>query len=94
VAPTGSADYADRMSADPSPLFGSSFEPTPGVVRARLDAVDPDAYARTRNALDGAVTRLSPYAHPHPYLLIVIGIIFLRVCLAELHACRPSDAMR
>jgi len=87
------------MSADPSPLFGSSFEPTPGVVRARLDAVDPDAvdpdaYARTRNALDGAVTRLSPYAHPHPYLLIVIGIIFLRVCLAELHACRPSDAMR
>ena len=94
MAPTGSADYADRMSADPSPLFGSSFEPTPGVVRARLDAVDPDAYARTRNALDGAVTRLFQYAHPHRYLLIVIGIIFLRVCLADLHACRPSDAMR
>ena len=61
MAPTGSADYADRMSAEPSPLFGSSFAPTPEAVRARLDAVDPAAYARTRNALDGAVTRLSPY---------------------------------
>ncbi len=28
---------------------------------ARLAAVDPEAYARSRNALDGAVTRLSPY---------------------------------
>jgi deoxyribodipyrimidine photo-lyase len=46
------------MSADPSPLFGSSFEPTPEAVRARLDAVDPAAYARTRNALDGAVTQI------------------------------------
>ena len=58
MAPIGSADYADCMSADPSPLFGSSFEPTPEAVRARLDAVDPAAYARTRNALDGAVTQI------------------------------------
>lgn len=27
----------------------------------RLDAVDPAAYGRTRNSLEGAVTRLSPY---------------------------------
>ena len=37
------------------------FEPTMQAAWARLDAVDPTAYARTRNRLDGAVTRLSPY---------------------------------
>lgn len=43
-------------------LFESDlFEPTAAAARARLDAVRPAAYARTRNALDGAVTRLSPY---------------------------------
>lgn len=39
----------------------SGFPPTPEAARARLAAVDPAAYARTRNHLDGAVTRLSPY---------------------------------
>ena len=38
-----------------------NFEPTVQAARERLDAVRPDDYARTRNALDGAVTRLSPY---------------------------------
>ena len=37
------------------------FEPTVPAARERLDAVRPDDYARTRNALEGAVTRLSPY---------------------------------
>jgi deoxyribodipyrimidine photo-lyase len=36
-------------------------EPTWHAAQARLAAVDPAAYARTRNSLDGAVTRLSPY---------------------------------
>lgn len=45
-----------------SGLFDTpEFEPTPAAARARLDAVRPAAYARTRNAIDGAVTRLSPY---------------------------------
>ncbi|MFM1991433.1 MAG: hypothetical protein RJA99_4390 [Pseudomonadota bacterium] len=43
------------------PAGADGFPPTPEAALARLDAVDPDAYARTRNALDGAVTRLSPY---------------------------------
>ncbi|MFN8393711.1 MAG: FAD-binding domain-containing protein [Bacteroidia bacterium] len=30
-------------------------------VLRQVDAIDPVAYARTRNHLDGAVTRLSPY---------------------------------
>lgn len=42
-------------------LFASSFEPTLAAARARIAAVRPAAYARTRNALDGAVTQLSPY---------------------------------
>ena len=32
-----------------------------GAARARLSAVQPAAYARSRNHLDGAVSRLSPY---------------------------------
>jgi deoxyribodipyrimidine photo-lyase len=37
------------------------FLPTLEAAQARLDAVNPQAYARSRNAIDGAVTRLSPY---------------------------------
>jgi deoxyribodipyrimidine photo-lyase len=45
-----------------SELFESlEFEPTEAAVRARIAAVRPGDYARTRNALDGAVTKLSPY---------------------------------
>ncbi len=39
----------------------AGFEPTMAAARARLAAVRPAAYARTRNHLEGAVTRLSPY---------------------------------
>ena len=38
-----------------------AYEPTPAAARARLEAVDPAAYARTRNHLEGAVTGLGPY---------------------------------
>jgi deoxyribodipyrimidine photo-lyase len=37
------------------------FEPTKSAALERLALVNPAAYARTRNAIDGAVTRLSPY---------------------------------
>jgi deoxyribodipyrimidine photo-lyase len=37
------------------------FPPTREAALARIAAVRPGDYARTRNALDGAVTRLSPY---------------------------------
>lgn len=39
----------------------TEFAPTPEAARERLARVDPGAYARTRNALDGAVSALSPY---------------------------------
>lgn len=35
--------------------------PTPAAAQARIAAVRPDDYARTRNHLDGAATGLSPY---------------------------------
>ena len=38
-----------------------AFAPTTAAARARIAAVRPAAYARTRNALDGAVSGLSPY---------------------------------
>lgn len=37
------------------------FEPTLAAAQARISAVRPGEYARTRNALNGAVTGLSPY---------------------------------
>ncbi len=37
------------------------FAPTLAAAQARVAAVRPAAYARTRNALDGAVSDLSPY---------------------------------
>ena len=37
------------------------FPPTRAAAQTRIAAVRPDAYARSRNAIEGAVTRLSPY---------------------------------
>ena len=39
-----------------------TFAPTLAAAQARIAAVRPAAYARTRNALDGAVSGLSPYS--------------------------------
>ncbi|MDP3225923.1 MAG: FAD-binding domain-containing protein [Rubrivivax sp.] len=38
-----------------------TFAPTLAAAQARIAAVRPSAYARTRNALGGAVSQLSPY---------------------------------
>ena len=62
-------------------MFPDDFPPTLDAARARLAAIRPDAYARTRNRLDGAVTRLSPY--------LTHGFLTLRdvaEALAERHA--------
>ena len=57
------------------------FEPTLAAVYERLTAVNPEAYARTRNALDGAVTRLSPY--------LTHGLLSLREVYDAVHARHP-----
>jgi deoxyribodipyrimidine photo-lyase len=61
-----------------------SFEPTLQSAHARLAAVQPAAYARTRNALDGAVTRLSPY--------LTHGLLSLREVFDAVNARHPLDA--
>lgn len=61
-----------------------SFEPTRQAALARLAAVQPGEYARTRNALEGAVTRLSPY--------LTHGLLTLPEVFAAVHARHPLDA--
>jgi deoxyribodipyrimidine photo-lyase len=60
------------------------FEPTLEAAHARLAAVNPTAYARTRNALDGAVTRLSPY--------LTHGMLSLKDVYDSVHARQPLDS--
>lgn len=62
----------------------NTFEPTRQAALARLDAVDPDAYARSRNYLHGAVTRLSPY--------LTHGLLSLQEVYNSVHARHPLDA--
>ena len=59
------------------------FEPTLAAAHAALAAVRPADYARTRNALDGAVTELSPY--------ITHGMLTLPEVLAAVTAREPIE---
>ena len=61
--------------------MAETFAPTLAAARARIAAVRPAAYARTRNALDGAVSGLSPY--------ITHGFVTLADVLAGV-AARPA----
>jgi len=59
------------------------FLPTLEAVHARLDAVDSAAYARSRNHIDGAVTRLSPY--------LTHGLLTLPEAYRTIHARTPLE---
>ncbi len=59
------------------------FAPTLDAARSRIAAVRPADYARSRNALEGAVTRLSPY--------ITHGFVSLPEVLAEVAARHRLD---
>lgn len=58
--PKGQSLSAQREGSPVSPPR-VAVEPTPAAALARLAAVNPAAYARTRNHLEGAVTGLGPY---------------------------------
>jgi len=62
------------------------FAPTPQAAQARLDLVNPKDYAHTRNALDGAVTHLSPYL-THGFLSVpdIAYVMFHRHRLGVQH---------
>ena len=60
-----------------------TLAPTLAAAQARIAAVRPAAYARTRNALDGAVSGLSPY--------ITHGLVSLTEVLAGVAARHALD---
>lgn len=63
---------------DPGPLL-----PTLAAAHQRIRAVNPERYARTRNALDGAVSGLSPY--------ISHGFVSLAEVLTAVNAVHALD---
>ena len=72
---SAAAKSASRMTEDTSPTLAAAH--------ARIAAVRPAAYARTRNALDGAVSGLSPY--------ITHGFVTLADVLTGVAARHPLD---
>ncbi len=66
----------------------ADFAPTPEAAQERLRRIDPITYGHTRNALDGAVTGLSPY--------FTHGLLDATDALAALqarHALGPQDKL-
>ena len=63
----------------------TDFPPNRQTALDRVDAIDPARYARTRNHLDGAVSRLSPY--------LTHGVVSVPEVIARLAArgARPDD---
>ena len=59
------------------------FPPTRQAALVRIDAVRPEDYARSRNAIEGAVTHLSPY--------ITHGLVSLPEVLAGVTVRHPLD---
>ena len=72
-----SVDFSSLMAID-------NFPPTRAAALARIDAVRPGDYARSRNALEGAVTYLSPY--------ITHGFVSLPEVLGGVASRYPLDA--
>lgn len=63
------------------PMPSELFPPTLAAAQLRIAAIDPAAYARSRNHLGGAVTRLSPYlAHG------IVSLTQVAAGVAERHA--------
>jgi deoxyribodipyrimidine photo-lyase len=61
--------------------FHMTLSPTPQAAAQRIAAINPSIYAKTRNFLNGDVTRLSPY--------ITHGIVDIPSVAASLYAQRP-----
>lgn len=68
--------------------FGQDFPPTDEAWQARLAALQPAEYARTRNHLRGAVSYLSPYL-THGFLSLQQAVEGVRAQ----HPLRPDDKL-
>lgn len=76
---SSSGSPSTSSSASPSSMQSlPPLAPTLAAAQRRLAAVRPAAYARTRNAIEGAVTGLSPY--------ITHGLLTLPQVLADVNA--------
>ncbi len=75
--------FASGFAPEFSPGFAPMFVPTLAAAQARISAVRPAVYARTRNALGGAVSQLSPY--------ITHGFVTLADVLAGVTARQTLD---
>ena len=64
-------------------MYIDNFPPTRAAALARINAVRPSGYARSRNALEGAVTYLSPY--------ITHGLLSLPEVLAGVTSRYPLE---
>lgn len=64
------------------------FAPTRAAALLRVDAIRPANYARSRNALDGDVTRLSPYLSHG-----LLSMPEVHACLAARHAIDPQHKL-
>jgi len=67
----------------PEPSSTPELAPTRDAALARIAALQPAAYARTRNALDGAVSGLSPYL-THGIVTLQSGRPFTVALLPEI----------
>ena len=63
--------------------WSNRLVPTRRAALERISSVQPAAYARTRNHLDGAVTGLSPY--------LTHGLVTLREVLAAVLEQQPLE---
>ncbi len=75
--------FDDAEAGDAERVLHTTYPPTVAAAHARVAAVHPSAYARTRNALDGAVSGLSPY--------ITHGFVNLADVLAGVSARHALD---
>ena len=66
------------MHESSKPVRAEGFETDMASILDRVESIDPVAYGRTRNFIDGAVTRLSPY--------ISRGVISTRFVMDRLYA--------
>jgi deoxyribodipyrimidine photo-lyase len=62
---------------EPEPTLIGEFPATDAALAARLEAIDPEGYARSRNHLDGAVSQLSPYL-THGFISVPDVVTFLQ----------------
>ena len=70
-------DSLSNSWPEPDHELPGEFPATDAALEARLSAIDPAEYTRSRNYLDGAVSRLSPYL-THGFISVPEVVAFLR----------------